>query len=99
MSDYVGSAVIRKDGRAFDATVKLWRKPGADGLSSWGGEITISGHPDPAMLSGGEFAIEIPDAGHGRILVETNVGWQRGVGTRYVVSGSGDPPFGDAAAP
>ncbi len=95
MSDYVGSAVIRKDDRAFDATVKLWRKQSAHGLISWGGEITIVGHPDPLILNGGEFAIEIPDAGQGRILLKTTVGWQRRTGTRYVVSGTGDPPFGD----
>ncbi|HJM89654.1 MAG TPA: DUF4873 domain-containing protein [Dehalococcoidia bacterium] len=99
MSDYEGPAVIRKYDQSFNANVKLWRTPPADGPVTWGGEVMIPGHPDPLLLTGGEFEIEIPDAREGLILIEKNIGWQRRTGTGFVVSGSGDPPFGDPVSP
>ena len=101
MNRYEGPATIRKDGLSFEVTAELWQEQSPQGRKSGGGRISTSGSPDIAILNGGEIAIEIPGAGHGRIFLSTDVQWQRGLGTAFVIdgTGTGEPLFGGSADP
>ena len=99
MSHYDGPAVLRNDEARFDVEVHLWRSRDWIGHISWGGEVDAP-NPAPTLRNGGAFSIEIPGAEIGTVLL-SSASFAGADAASYMIirgRGTGDPPFGDAAA-